>query len=783
MWKTIKRYTLYLTGISLLAFLVFLCFKPKSFTNPLSTAIYAENNALLSAIIASDGQWRIPANDSLPDKYKHCIIHFEDEHFFKHPGVNPFSIARAIYQNIKAKRVVSGGSTITMQTVRLMRRGQGRTILEKLIEALHAIRLEVYFSKEEILRMHSAYAPFGGNVVGLEAASWRYYGRDPFTLSWAESATLAVLPNAPSLIYPGKNAELLKNKRNRLLAKLAENEIISAQEAELSFLEELPSRPHALPQLTPHLMATAINQNQSGQRIQTSINYSLQERTQELVNQYQKRYAANLVFNAAIIVAKIETGEVLAYVGNSTNETAIKNGGHVDVIQAQRSTGSLLKPFLYAFSLQKGQILPNSLIDDIPVFYAGYAPQNYSHSYDGMVPASMALSRSLNVPSVVMLKEYGISPFMLDLKNLGMNSLNQPASHYGLSLILGGAEGSLWNLTGMYATLGRILKHYPNYGAKYFKSDIRPLSFQKHISKEPENELATPIISAGAIWHTINAMEEVNRPENEQGWKFFHSSKRIAWKTGTSYGYRDAWAIGINGDCVVGVWVGNADGKPREGLVGVRMAAPIMFDAFKLLPNSAWFIEPFEDETPIEVCKQSGQRKGQFCHEVDTIRVPNSSLKAMACTFHKKIQLNRELTHRVNSNCESIGHMVDSSWFTLPPVQGWYFGKKYGWYHTLPPFKVNCETGSEKQPMQFIYPNNFSKIKIPTELDGTKGAVVLKLAHNDHNAKVYWYLNQTMVDITKGTHQVDLTTEPGQYLLKVVDECGNVLTRNIEIVN
>jgi len=296
------------------------------------------------------------------------------------------------------------------------------------------LRLESKYTKEEILSLYAANAPFGGNVVGIEAAAWRYYGRTPDQLSWAEAATLAVLPNAPSLIYPGKNQELLLAKRNRLLQQLYDRGILDESTLELSLLEPLPQKPFPLPQTAHHLLSTLIKKQGKGKKYITTLHDELQTQSAQLIQYYLPQWQADQVHNAALMVVEVKTGNVLAYVGN-TADSKNRYSNMVDIVQAPRSTGSILKPFLYAAMLKDGLMLPRTLIPDIPVQFNGFSPQNYSETFDGAVPASQALARSLNIPIVMMLQDYGYPRFYHLLKRIGFSQLNQPADHYGLSLI------------------------------------------------------------------------------------------------------------------------------------------------------------------------------------------------------------------------------------------------------------------------------------------------------------------------------------------------------------
>lgn len=559
------------------------------FPAPCSTLLYSAEGELLGARIAPDGQWRVPAADSLPDKFVDCLLTYEDKRFFYHPGIDPAAIFRAIRLNGKAGRVVSGGSTLTMQLARIARGNQDRTFYEKTIEMCWALFLETTYSKQEILNLYASHAPFGGNVIGLETAAWRYFGRSASELSWAESATLAVLPNSPALIHPGRNRKQLKEKRDRLLASLQKKGVLEETEYELACMEPLPEAPLPLPNDAPHLLER-LAAEQPGQRIQTSVRQALQRQTQALVNRYAREYSSNHIYNLAAIVADVETGEVLAYAGNATYPADERRGNQVDIITSPRSTGSILKPFLYAGMLHDGLLLPSMLVSDVPLNINGFSPHNYNKTFYGAVPAHVAIERSLNVPLVRMLSQYNTGRFMSLLKSWGMTTLRFSEEHYGASLILGGAEGPLWDLSGMYASMSRVLKHYRTYNGRYNPADIHPLTPFPAERKEPIRSLTDSrltdkaLLSSAALWYTFEAMSALNRPEEEADWQQFESMKRIAWKTGTSYGGRDAWAIGTTPRYVVGVWAGNASGEGRPGLTGVGNAAPVLFDLFPYCP-------------------------------------------------------------------------------------------------------------------------------------------------------------------------------------------------------
>jgi penicillin-binding protein 1C len=766
---------------SIALFMVFLFCLPKDlFEKPHSTVLYASNGELMSATIADDGQWRFPHTDTVGDKFKTSLLLFEDQYFYDHNGVYLPSLFRAVYQNVTSRRVVSGASTLTMQVVRMSRDNPPRTISEKLMEMLRAMRLEWRHSKDEILALYASNAPFGGNVVGLDAAAWRYFGRTPDQLSWAEAATLAVLPNAPALIYPGKNQERLLAKRNRLLHKLHEAKYIDEQTLELSLLEPLPQKPFPLPQQASHLLTTLTKTKGKGKRYYTTIDDGLQERVSQIVQYHLPQWQADLVNNAAVLVVEVKTGNVLAYVGN-TYDAHNRYSNMVDVIRAPRSTGSILKPFLYAAMLKDGLMLPNTLMADVPVQFDGFSPQNYSETFDGAVPASHALSRSLNVPIVLMLKDYGYPRFYHLLQKINFSHMKKPADHYGLSIILGGAEASLWDITHAYAGMSRALVEHHESNGKYYQGNYTSPRYVLQHDQRSHKEDKFPLFDAGSIWNTYRALLEVNRPQTELGWEAYSSATPIAWKTGTSFGNRDAWAVGTTPEYVVGVWVGNADGQGRPLLTGITAAAPLLFDVFNALPTHTWFYPPYDDMERIAVCRQSGMRTSMYCEHADTTYVPKAGLQTAACTYHQRIFTNATGTLRVNANCASTDEMVAHSWFVLPPVQEYYYKPKHPEYRALPAFAEGCD-GESSHPIGLIYPKSDAKIFIPRNIQGNKERVVLKATHRDRNATLYWHLNDEFIGETKTLHHLEIKPSPGRYTLTLTDDTGESFYKVIEIL-
>ncbi|MBP1841378.1 penicillin-binding protein 1C [Formosa algae] len=751
------------------------CLPEKLFITPNSTLIESKDGELLGALIASDGQWRFPDLDVVPDKFKYCIVQFEDEHFYEHPGFNPISMFNALRANIKAKKTVRGGSTITQQVIRLSRQGQSRSYFEKLKELILATRLEFKFSKEKILKMYVSHAPYGGNVVGLEAASWRYFNVAPTKLSWGQSAMLAVLPNAPSLLYPGKNADLLLKKRNRLLKKLLESHIIDQTTYNLSIEEDIPTKPKNLPQVAPHLLQRVAKKNR-GERIKTSIDLTVQELALQIVNKHYTLQSQNGVYNMAALILDVKTKKVISYIGN-TNTTKAHHKD-VDIITAPRSTGSILKPFLYMSMLDTGELLPETILPDVPTTIGNYKPENFTLEYLGAVSAKLALAKSLNIPAVRMLYSYGITRFYDDLQSLSISDINKGADHYGLSLILGGAEGSLWDICSAYSNLASTLVHFNSNSSQYYVNEFQQPNYNKEFNADlGALTFDKSHLNAGSIYFGFEAMKELNRPSIDNSWRYYNSAQEIAWKTGTSYGNRDAWSVGVTKDYVVGVWVGNADGEGRPGVTGTSAAAPVMFDLFDILPKSEWFATPYDDLIDTKICTKSGQLASDICPST-LQKIPAKGLETTLCKYHKLIHLDQTRTYQVNTSCEKLSHINTVSQFVLPPLMAWYYKKNNVDYKTVPPLRDGCK-GEATTVMAFSEPVNTNTIIVPKGISGARNKVIFKVAHNDANATLYWYVDDTFLKSTTNFNEVAIDLNVGEHIITVLDHLGNSIQKKI----
>ncbi|MEL3909090.1 MAG: penicillin-binding protein 1C [Treponemataceae bacterium] len=722
------------------------------FSNDYSFAVYDRQGNLLNAQVSKDEQWRFSQIEKLSENYKACAILYEDKNFYFHFGVDPLAVFRAMYLNLKHRRIISGASTISMQVARISEKNKTRSIAQKVKETFLSLILELAYSKNEILNLYANNAPYGGNVVGISAASWRYFSRPQSNLSLAELACLAVLPNDPSLVRPGVNETVLTEKRDRLLQKLLNTGMVEEGVYSLAILEPVPTKPKPLPNIVPHY-AQFLKKQTNKNIAKTDINLKLQLRTTEIMEMASFDASRSGVHNACAIILENKTNKVLAYVGNTglMEKNRIVENEAVDMIQAKRSSGSLLKPFLYAVALDTSLILPSQLIPDLPTQFGSYIPLNNTHYFLGAVSADEALSKSLNVPFVYLLSEYSVESFLELLQKLGLTTFTQSAEYYGLPLILGGGELKLFE----------IAQAYKNLALKAFDEN----------SSENSSALENFPLSAPASRLTLDALINGTRPSEEATWNYFSNSKQIAWKTGTSYGNKDAWTIGVTPDYTVGVWFGNASGVGRPEITSTRLAAPAMFKLFELLPSSEFLPHNELLYKSVNVCKHSGYIASPFCDETKQIQIPKKFLINKACPFCKPIALSADEKYRI-TDIEKVDNLpVIKSFFTLPPAQEYYYAQAHPDYKKLPP-KLE-EAKSNLYDFQIIFPKNYSNIFIPTQLDGSIGAFVAKVAYNEKNKELFWYLDQNFLTTTKGIHEVKISTSYGKHRLTIVDSSGN----------
>lgn len=745
------------------------------FTDPVSPVLFSEEGQLLGARLAADEQWRFPRSDCAPDRFFQVLVRYEDRRFYLHPGVDPLALVRALWLNLRSGRVRSGGSTITMQVVRLARKNKARTYIEKAREIILALRLELKHSKKEILAFFAARAPFGGNVVGIDAASWLYFGRSPERLSWAEAAYLAVLPNDPGLLGSPEGRKRLLEKRNFLLERLRSKGTISDLEYRLALAEVMPQGLYPIPRETPHLLDTLAGRRDVKTPFRSFLEAGMQRSVSQIVEHHGEKLLNRGIRNLAAVVIDNRRAAVVAYVGNVGLERSEDCGQNVDILRSPRSTGSILKPFLYAAMIQEGGIAPPTLVPDTPVRFEGFRPENFDRRFRGAVPARTALAWSLNVPAVRLLREFGIPRFQNRLRRWGMTTLNRPPDDYGLTLVLGGAEGKLFEITSLYAGLAQLALGLDGGG-----SEVRLLRDERAAPSKMRN------LGTGSAYLTLEALTLVNRPDEEGSWRNFSSSRWVAWKTGTSFGLKDAWAVGVTPNYTVGVWAGNADGEGNPELTGLTTAAPVLFDLIGFLDTGGRINRPRLGLKAIQVCRDSGFLATKLC-PAETAWVPAESRFNRMCTFHQMIHLDASGRFRVDSRCESVDRMRHEPRFVLPPVQEYYFRKDHPEYRPLPRFHPDCggalPAGEGWRVMNLIYPEPETSIYVPVDLDGRMGEVVFEAVHRNSDSTIHWHVDEQYIASTQHFHQISLNPNPGDHVLVLTDDEGRRLERRFRVIN
>ena len=733
------------------------------FPQDYSTVVLDRDGQILRAFLNRKEQWLLPPRPELPipEKLKIAVLHYEDRYFYFHPGVNPAAVLRALSQNLAAGRTISGASTITMQVARLIR-PKARHLGNKLLEMLQAAKLELRYRKGEILTFYLNHAPYGGNIVGYQAAALRYFRKLPEQLTWGEATTLAVLPNAPGLISPDSNPDLLKTKRDRLLTSLFREGVLDQESYELARMEPLPAGSHPFRMLAPHLGQWLKDQQApAGGLLHTTVERQLQEQVEAILARHLKYLAYQGIANGAALVADTRSGEVLAYVG-SQNFFDFATDGQVDGVQAPRSSGSLLKPFLYALAIDEGLLLPPTQIKDVPSYYGAFSPSNASETYDGIVTAKAALVRSLNVPATRLLYRYGIQPFYLFLQSNRLATLIRPASEYGLPLILGGAEVSVWEMARFFRGLGN--------GGR-----IEPL----RVLQEPE-EKASPrengaVISPMACYLTLNMLRELQRPGAEYYWEQYQNQWPLAWKTGTSYGQRDAWAVGVSPQWTIAVWVGNFSGDGNANLAGAKCAGPLLFDIFNYLPKDpgmAWFEQPAGESQTLMLCRESGYLAGENCPDAVPAEAPRFMKPLPRCPYHQAVYLDSTETYQVCSLCWESGTYHRVSRLLYPPDVVQYLRGRGQVISDLPPHRPDCPGQNGQLAVQILYPQENTRIWLPRDFGGALQKVILRAAHRERDRQIYWYLDQRYLGSTANRHELAVELQEGWHQLEIVDETG-----------
>ncbi|MCR8708544.1 penicillin-binding protein 1C [Campylobacter sp. RM5063] len=690
-----------------------------------SKVLFDKNKEILSVFLDSNEQWHLES-EFIPQKLKSAVLLYEDKNFYFHYGVDFLAIIRAFKNNLfSSKR--SGASTISMQTIKLLEQNK-RTYFNKFNEIIKAFALENAYDKEEILRLYLNNAPYGGNLVGVASAGLFYFEKDLKDLTWSEAALLAVLPNNPGLINLEKNKDRLLKKRNALLDRLFEKGYFSKDILTLAKAEKLPSfktRKNLAPHLARRLLADK-------EQIVSSIDKKIQIKFEEKAKEYSYKLQQKGIKNLAILLADAKTNKVLAYVG-SNDFYDFASFGQVDGVIAKRSVGSTLKPLLFAFAIDEGLIVPESLMLDVPTFFSNFAPQNANKKYHGFISAKESLQKSLNVPFVSLLAEYGYEKFFYKLKDI-LDFEDENFKKYGLSLILGTKEFSLEDMVKIYLGLG-------NYG------NFKELLYEENAFTRENKKL----ISDGASFLTLQTLKDLDRA----GLRQYDFNTIISWKTGTSYGRKDAWAIGTSPKYTLGVWVGNFNGEANANLYGVSIAGELFFELLALLERVNLEFEKPNDLVSIKIENQTGYRY-DYKFDFKEVLYPQSANVLRTSPFLKEVFMYKN--KEVNSLDENFIHAKKKIILNLPSNAQAFFAKE----------KQNLQ--SSNQNLKIIYPLNNLNIILPKDLK-SKQKLLIKLI-NPKKEKLFWYLNQELIFEGK-EESLSLDLKKGKYVINVISENGS----------
>ncbi|MEW6515768.1 MAG: penicillin-binding protein 1C [candidate division FCPU426 bacterium] len=737
------------------------------FPDDYSPVVLDADGKLLRVFLNRRQQWMLPTDPGrpVPVKLKAAVLAYEDRTFYRHPGVSLRALLRAAAANCKHRRVRSGASTLTMQIARLAR-PKARTLPNKLLEMAQACKLELLTSKENLLRLYLDHAPYGGNIVGYQAASWRYFGKPPDQLTWSEAATLAVLPNSPSLMTPVLNREALVAKRGRLLRILTQQGRITPAECALAQAEPVPDRLHPFPLHAPHAALRLLGKRKGSPAVRSSLQLDTQQACEGLLRRHMQYLRSLGVRNACLLAVETRTGLVRAYVG-SQDFLDVEGRGQVDGVQAPRSSGSLLKPFLYAAAMDEGLILPDMLTWDVPTHFSGFTPQNNDLAFLGLVSAREALIQSRNVPAVRLLHAVGVYPFYLWLEQAGVSTLFRKPEEYGLALVLGGAEVTLWDMVALYCGLGRGGRFAP---LRLALSD-----------PGPSGRL---LLLPGSDQLLLEMLREVKRPEGEYYWEQYNRQRPVAWKTGTSYGQRDGWAVGTSPNWTIGVWTGNFTGEGNPNLSGGRCAAPLLFDCFNTLPALVpehWFNGDPGSLVSCAVCRETGFLAGPDCPHRVAAKIPKDAKPFRTCPYHRVCHLSPDRRHSVCASCWDPERHLEEVRLVYPPQVMQVLRQQGRDVAGIAPHLPACSSVEQDSGMEITYPAERARIWIPRGLAGEPQRVVVQVSHRDRNRKVFWYVDKNFRGETREPHARAFLLETGWHTVDVVDESGQRLRRTFQV--
>lgn len=722
-----------------------------------STIITDNKGEVVNAYLTKDQKWRMKTElDEISPLLQKTIIAKEDKHFYSHPGVNPFAVIRAFFRNIFGHRT-SGASTITMQVAKALEPGK-RNIWTKLRQMFRAFQLELKYSKKEILQLYLNLVPYGGNIEGVKAASLLYFNKNPDHLSLAEITALSIIPNNPGRLVIGKNNDIIIQERNKWLRRFAASKVFTQKEIEDALAEPLAATRGTVPHNIPHLSYKL--KKQGGDIIKTNIDLNTQLKTEKLVEDYIRTQRLKNIKNAAVVIIDNKTHKVITYVGSS-NFKDTTDGGQVNGANAVRQPGSTLKPLLYALCFDEGLLTPKTIMTDVAVNYQGYAPENYDEKFNGYVTVEFALEHSLNIPAVKGLRMLGHEKMIQKLANCNFKQIQKDRRKLGLSMILGGCGTTLEELTGLFSA-------FANEGVY-----ISPSITQNDTLHQKLN-----VISPAADFMINEILSKVNRPDFPLNWTATERMPKIAWKTGTSYGRKDAWSIGYNKNFTVGVWTGNFSGVGVADLSGANVATPLLFKIFNTVDydsDEEWYSQP-KDCDIRQVCSETGLVPSDHCQSLITDYFIPLISASKTCDNWQEIMLSPD---EKISYCKSCAPVTGykKKWYKIvePDMQAWFEENRIA-YQKIPLHNPNCELIFKGAAPAITFPVNGMEYII-NKKDPEPLQLICKTANDV--SKVYWYINNKFYKSCNAGEKQFFVPEEGQVKISCTDDKGR--NRDIKI--
>lgn len=711
----------------------------------------------LRIFLPADEQLRIPVSLSeVAPVFVRALVASEDRWFYHHPGVNPLAIVRALGANVRHGRVVSGASTISMQIAR-MAEPKSRTLWAKCWELFRALQLERHFSKDELLELYLNLTPYGGNVAGIGAAAYVYFGKTPAQLSLGEAALLAVLPRSPNSYNPARNPAAALAIRNRVLRQLAQRTVFAESVVADALRHPLPTVSWRSPFTAPHFCQLALDRLPHSPRLHTTLDQRVQKIAEEQTALWVSTLRDRGIGSAAVVVIENENRAVRAMVG-SPNFFEEAYDGQVNGATARRSPGSTLKPFLYAMAMDAGLVIPDSYLLDIPTDFSGYVPENYDGQYHGRVTMRDALVQSLNAPAVRLLSTVGVETFHRLLQRGGLTTLDRPPASYGLPLILGSGEVSLLDLTNLYATLAVGGEH-------------QAIQLQPNIVGTKDR-----LFSAEAASLTAGILTSIQRPDLPRSWRLTRDAPVVAWKTGTSYGHRDAWSIGFSSRYTIGVWAGNFDGRGQKGLAGSEYAAPLLFALFRAIEGgAAQLVQPHDLHLgTVKVCTLSHELAGPFCPLQESVTVLAGRSKLSFCSYHRRMFVDTTTGDQLAGAClSSRPHRVEVVTVYPSELVAWWStqGQPLPRTPQLSPF---CNEVPGGEALTIVSPATATPYRLRRDAPAGDQKIPLRAQSGAAPSPLHWYQDGKLVATGTPAGQILLPLQIGTHHLVVIDNAGRV---------